>query len=600
VGGGRRERRGPALALYGALAVASAVTAVILTWRRLFVGMDLRGESFSILVPWRWALGDRPFVQEQDLAQVAGFVMYPFVKLFALVRDYDVTGYVLYMRHLYLLLMIATALVVFLLVRRLVRWELGLLVAAVYVTFIHEATPQLGHDTIALAFLTMGSVLGAWVVVLGRGRGHALASGAAYGIAVSVYPSLAFIVPLFAIFMAFAYGRRAVAMLSEPALLRPPDPAGPPTGRAAWRSVSAWVLGGVVVLAPLGLVVLSFGPRNVLRSWDVTMARAHVLHQLGGAPKAYAVAEGFWDFVTWRPYLILAAVVVYLVFMRWPRAGRALLGLAPVALWLVGQRPGMGAAGFVHVYAVLAVYLFLFIPHERREVGAKLLIWIWAPALVAGAMTAYTGAAGYVNASVGLAPAMMVSGVFLAWGLEATWGRLAAWLPLIVLVAVVGVTFSFQYQFQQGGAARHELTSRFASGPWRGIAVTPERRAFMDGFAADLRDQTEPGDSLVVLYEDSGLYLYWKGPIAANTYWLVQDPKMGGLPQQTISYYRRHRIVPTLAVHLVATEGMSDAALQASCGGLDYPPTLVRPLYAIQRKPAGQSTQDVLAGLPVR
>ena len=81
--------------------------------------MDLRDESFYVLVPWRWALGDKPFVQEQNLAQIPGFVMYPFVKLFAVLRDYDVTGYVLYMRHLYLLMMIGVAVAVFLLLRRL-------------------------------------------------------------------------------------------------------------------------------------------------------------------------------------------------------------------------------------------------------------------------------------------------------------------------------------------------------------------------------------------------------------------------------------------------------------------------------------------------
>src|SRR5450759_1786419 len=51
--------------------------------------------------------------------------------------------------------------------------------------------------------------------------------------------------------------------------------------------------------------------------------------------------------------------------------------------------------------------------------GAKLLIWIWAPAMIAGAMTAYTSAAGYVNSAVGLAPALIASGLFLAWALEA-------------------------------------------------------------------------------------------------------------------------------------------------------------------------------------
>src|SRR5665648_939029 len=90
----------------------------------------------------------------------------------------------------------------------------------------------------------------------------------------------------------------------------------------------------------------------------------------------------------------------------------------------------------------------------------------------------------------------------------------------------------------------------------------------------------------------------WTGEIAANAYWLSNADVMAPLPQATFSYYRRHRIVPTLVVHLISTAGMTDAELQAACGGLDYPPTLVRPYYAFQRKPADVSTAELLARLP--
>ncbi len=57
--------------------------------------------------------------------------------------------------------------------------------------------------------------------------------------------------------------------------------------------------------------------------------------------------------------------------------------------------------------------------------------------------------------------------------------------------------------------------------------------------------------------------------------------------------------MPTLAVHLIPTRRHERRReLQAACGGLGYPPTLVRPLYAFQRKPAGETTADVLARLP--
>jgi hypothetical protein len=264
--------------------------------------------------------------------------------------------------------------------------------------------------------------------------------------------------------------------------------------------------------------------------------------------------------------------------------------------------------------------------------GAQLLICVWAPALVAGAMTGYTSASGYLDSAVGLAPAVVTSGLFLCWALQAAgegsaheavgeglaleaasgrraiersarsaaaWRSAAVWLPLTVMIAILAVTVSFQFEFQQRDVPRSALTSRVDSGPWWGIGATPRRHALLDTFAADMRAQAQPGDALLVFPRGSGYYLYWKGPIAANSYSLL--PRLDGqLPQPTISYYRRHRIVPTLVMHLTPTAGRTDAELTASCGGLQYPPTLVRPTYALQRKRADETTLDVLSRLPRR
>ena len=521
--------------------------------------MDLRDESFYILVPWRWALGDRPFVQEENLAQVSGFVMYPFVKLFALVRDYDVTGYVLYMRHLYLLMMFVAAVAVFLLLRRLVRWELAALASTVFVTHIPWATPQLSYNTIALAFLTIAAALGAWVVVLGKGRRYALASGAALGVAVAAYPTLLFIVPFYAVFLAFALGRRAVALLAEGTLS--------PSARPRRPADGACDLAGLECLGPRW----GGGPAAA-RAGDAQLRAAEhpaepELHHGRRArdPSAGRRLQG-----SERDQRILGLLHVPAVPHR-RRAG-GLSGVpplatrrqspargCPLALWVAGQRPLLQASGFVQVYAFLTPYLYLFIPRERREAGAKLLVWIWAPAIIAGAMTAYTSAAGYVSSAVGFAPAMIVGGLFLAWSLEAVTKDRIPWLALAALVAIAAVTVSFNFQYQSRDVPYAQLTSRFDSGPWWGIKVTPGRRQQMDGFAADLKAQTTPADKLLVFFGGQRLLpVLERCEIASNTYWAGPDLKTGDLAQSTIDYYRRHHLVPTVAARLLATAGMSE------------------------------------------
>jgi hypothetical protein len=477
------------------------VLALTLAWYRLFQGLDLEDESGSLVVTWRWALGDRPFVDEENLAQIPGLLLYPFVKLFAVLRDNDVAGLVLYGRHLYLFMTLGVAVAAFVVLRRLVRWELSLPIAAVCVAFLSRDTPQLSSTTMGAALLTLGSVLGLRAVIDPPARGWALASGAALGLAIVAYPTLLFVAPFYAVFLAFAFGRRVVAMVSQGAFAHPPDPLGPPTGHTAWLVLSAWALGGALTLLPVSLVILSFGPDNLVRAWRHTLAIGRDLGQLGGATKAYEVASGLWSFVWSAPYLVLIAIVIYALYRQWPTLGRTLLAGLPPALWLAGQRPGLGTAGFVLMYAALAPYLYLFVPRERRPDGARALVWIWVPALFAGAIAAYTSSLGYIHAAMGVFPGVLVSGLFLAWALASV-RRVPTrtpWLALVVLVVVLGVAVSFQ--FRQQAHLAPQATTRFTEGPWWGISVPTTEHGFVTRLAADLAEQEQSGDRLLARFQ---------------------------------------------------------------------------------------------------
>ena len=570
-----------------------------LTWLRLFRGADLVDEAFAVLVPWRWALGDRPFVDEQNLSQSAGLLAYPFVKLFAVVRGEDVTGLVLYERHLYLALAVLVAACVFKLARRSLPASLAVLVGAPLVTVVLFETPQLTASTLGALLLAASAALGA-VTVLGGTRRYALAAGAVFGLACVAYPTVLLMAPFVAIFLAFSVGERAVRMVAQGSFLHPPARESDPSGPRAWRALSAWTLGGALVLVPIAALVLALaGTANLKRCWHYTIALARQLDQLGGTSKAVEVAAAFVGLLLDQWYIVLAAALSLLLFRARPEVGRWLLLLTPPALWLMATTSSLHAAGAVIVYALAAPYLYLFVPAERREDGARLLLWVWAPALLVGAMTAYTSADGFVQSAVGLLPGLVASGLFLAWGLAPLRrARGAVWPALVGLGAVVLVTLAFQLQFQYGQAGWRDLSVRMTSGPWRGIAVTPAQRAGLDRFAADLAGEARPEDQLLVYPQGAAYYLYWPGEIAANTYQMYVADSQAPLPKATVSYYRRHREVPTLVAHLTETAGKTGAELRAECGGLDYPPVVVAPWYAIQRKPPLETAGDVLGRLP--
>ena len=601
-GPGARSGRTNGAALAGAAIAASVLaTALGLTWWRLFRGADLTHEAFAIVIPWRWALGDRPFVDEQNLVQTAGLLSYPFFKLYAVLGGNDVTGLVLYGRHLYLALSVLVAGVVFLVARRSLPWALAALVGAPFVTVVLFETPQLTPNTLCALLLTAGAALGS-VTVLGGGRGYALAGGVAFGLACVAYPTVLLLAPFVAVFLAFSVGDGAVTMIAEGSSLRLPPREREPSGARAWRALSAWSLGGALVVVPACVSVFALAGRaNLLRCWDYTIDLARQLDQLGGTFKAAEVAGGFIALVAAQWYIVGAALISYLIYRRRPRAGRWLLLLTPAALLLTAATSSLHAAGAVIVYALAAPYLYLFVPAERRVDGARLLLWVWAPALLVGAMTAYTSGDGLIHSAVGLFPGVVASGLFLAWGLAPLRrGRDQglSWPALAGLAAVVAVTLAFQVQFQQGAAGWKDLSARMDSGPWKGIAVTPAQRERLERFAAHVAGEGRPGDRLLVYPWGAACYLDWPGEIAANTYQLTVRGPAAPLPKATVSYYRRHREVPTLVAHLLETEGKNAADLQAACGGLSYPPVSVAPWYALQRKPPLETTPDVLARLP--
>jgi hypothetical protein len=252
------------------------------------------------------------------------------------------------------------------------------------------------------------------------------------------------------------------------------------------------------------------------------------------------------------------------------------------------------------VYALAAPYLYLFLPRRRREDGMRLLLCVWAPALLIGAMTAYTSADGLVRAAVGLLSGVVVSGLFLAWGLQPP-GRArqgASWIAAAGLMAIVATTLSFQVQFQVGGVSWSDLDTRMDDGPWRGIALTARQGRLLDAFSADLARTARPGDDVLVYPQGAAFYLYWPGGLATNTSQLYVDEPGGELPKATVSYYRRHRRVPTLVVRLAPAGGVPSLPAPDVCGGLGYPAVKTAPDYTFCRRPDATTLDEVLGRLP--
>src|SRR5207253_156921 len=70
-----------------AVAALTALLVLVGMWFRVHYGVDFTDEAFYLVMPLRFVLGDRPFVDELNVAQTAGVVAWPFVGTF-----YKLTG----------------------------------------------------------------------------------------------------------------------------------------------------------------------------------------------------------------------------------------------------------------------------------------------------------------------------------------------------------------------------------------------------------------------------------------------------------------------------------------------------------------------------
>ncbi len=571
-----RRRRFAPPPMLTSLAVAVALAAVAITWRRLFLGTDLNDEGFSIAVPYRFALGARPFVDEMNTLQTAQLFVYPFVKLYVSLRGGD-EGIVLFTRHLYLVWTVAVSLLSCLSFKRLLRWEHALAASLICTTFVFVSTTNLSYNTLGAGLLVIGMALGAPAVLGGRLRLLA-GAGAAQALAAFAYPTLGVALPVMAVCLVAAVpGRRR-------------------------RALGVWALGAGIALGAEALVLVGCGIGNVMRCARLQASGWHELNASSGLPRVWGLVTGVVGHIGLYPLVVVAALAVWAAYRRWPLARLALIA-APLVLLPSGEQLVSGADGFGVVYGLAAAYFFLFVPVECRAQATRLLVWGYLPALAAAVVSGYSSTNGWVQMDVGLLPAMVLGGVFIALALAPRRGdgpRLRKALPgltLVCLAGVLAVTVVFQYQFLPRAVPYSQLTVTIHGGPYAGVRTTPQRAAYLQQLRFDLARTTTPSDRVLFFYQVPAFYLFWPHRVATNSVWIssvkglsaMDDP--GPLPPSTLAYYRREDTLPGIVVRMIDTQGLSTKQLERLyCGGLHYDLVLRRPQYAVFRRPATVTT----------
>lgn len=582
-------RRGGATAWLSRVILGVVVLAV---YARLYFGFSFYDEAYYLALPYDFGLGHAPFAEERALPQLAALLTQPFIALWvALVGSSE--GIVLFARHLYFVVAVATALGVRAFWRTLVEEVDANLIAAWILLYIPFCLPALSYNTFTLFGLLSGSAL----LARGLGQAHPGASFAGATACLAVvsfsYPPM-FFVALPALGLALWWAREEAA---------------PERMQAALRGMLA---GGLPALLIGGGLLLAYDfPRHFAELVAFSEAQAV---QGGGLQKLRGI---FRELAFQRDFLLLLAATLFfflapLTMRPAPALFRAIAILLGPALFLVAQtyrefHAPYSAPPFVVSALGLASPLgFLLVRRRfdartRRGVGVIVVL-----SIASGLAIWWATSNGLRNAALGFAPASIVTLVCIALSCDGTGeepGASGGWptrLALLSLVGYFGVEL-WTHAYREVPPLRTETTVE--AGPWRGLRTTRAADRFVRELQADLDRATERAHAAGAAPESIFFYDYFPAgylmtglrPRASTLWTFPLGRVMQGttpLREAYVEGLRQQAALPDLVVRLacipsqprVNLQYREDDPLPAFFTAEGYRSVLEKPCYRIERR----------------
>ena len=180
--------------------VVIAGMTVLFLVRSVF-GFDWSDETYYLALPYRFSLGDRPFLDSWDIHQTGALLIAPILWLYRLAVG-DMTGILLFMRTLYICVDAVVALLVYRAVFRLFRRRLpALICAGLFFSFTPFGINNFSYNSMGYLFTTSAAMLlfflygDSFSVPVAFGIGAL--SGALLAFACISYPFFIVMVPIF-------------------------------------------------------------------------------------------------------------------------------------------------------------------------------------------------------------------------------------------------------------------------------------------------------------------------------------------------------------------------------------------------------------------
>jgi hypothetical protein len=502
--------RSPLAASWPSWLCALFVAAVVaISFARLFYGVDMVDESTYVAVPYRFCLGDTPFVDEHTPIQTSALLSLPFVKLFYALRGSS-DGIVLYTRVLYFALCCGVAIAVAFGLRPLVGRSAAWVVSSACVAFCPLGIPNLSYNTWSLGWFTIGVFVGVQTLVWRKSTRWLFAAGLAHGFAAIALASYAVPIALYAVGSACLLDRAART-----------------------RGVLFYAAGGISAVALFAPWLYRFD-RETLDN-----AYFHARTAGGWMTRVRQFAYQAWIFVPIKIAMIAALALVWIGRSRPRGAVPAAVALAILPLFPLLLRRSTNALWYVAILALLGTALLAIA--WRSAISQRFLFAIWLPSSCAGVAVSLTSLNGLFVSGCGLFPAAlggMALAIVLVRELAST-TRVRGLRALDLAFPALSIAALVAYQRRPfGDDAVELLDTRVAFGPFHGLYTTPEKARFLSSITDDLSAAALDHESVLFVVHFPAGYLMTSMRPATHCIWTY--PCTGGPWDECYSEMRRN------------------------------------------------------------
>lgn len=449
--------------------------ALVHSFIRLFYGVDFFDEAYWVGFQWRFALGDRPYLDEHSFHQNFAVFLFPFVALFRLFHPSS-EGVVLFTRLLFFTATALGAWFTYRFFRRRTSESIALLFTTLFLLLPIEV-PGFSYTSMGI----YGVYLGALCLFEATDHptsGWGYAAGILHAIAVASDPSQ--IPTIICLYIA------ALTFTTHP---------------------KKFALHYALALLGIGIGMLCYaGPTGLTNIWQSSQYLDHATYSVHFFKHAKDLLA-----IPYRPLWLCLLIISGVGYWR---GSRALLTASawglPIACFLIVRSMGYGNRFYFSYFGLSGLLVFLA---QKKDAKLLRVFWsFWIPSIVASIVYVWAGNLGGVaRFGNGMVLAVFATQYFLLRFMQAHSLPLPKVPFFLTLVSLGLLTLRFH---------PYSGEARFTSGPYWGLKTEKAKIEWFSRLENEVTKREQANKRIVFHpHFPAGYLLTSMRPAAGNVWW---------------------------------------------------------------------------------